>query len=118
MDLATSAFATRSPSLAEQLRVAFELGLQSLALVRTDPVAQADGLLRALEESGGRIGALEGHCLGGGREGETLCVDLSSEDADRRAAAVQLLERHVAFAAEVHCPRIVLQPAPLEGGRF
>lgn len=118
MDLATSAFATRLPAVAEQLRLAFELGLQTLALVRSDPTAQVDGLARALAESGGRIGAIEAAALAGGREGETLCLDLASEDADRRASAVQLLERHIALAAELECPRIVLQPAPLEGGSF
>ncbi|MBK9383234.1 MAG: hypothetical protein IPN34_00195 [Planctomycetes bacterium] len=118
MDLATSAFSTRLPSAADQLRLAFELGLQSLALVRSDPIAQLDGLARALEESSGRIGVIEAATLAGGREGEMLCVDLASPDADRRAAAVQLLERHIALAAELRCPRLVLQPAPLEGGEF
>ncbi|MBL8896756.1 MAG: hypothetical protein JNM84_03980 [Planctomycetes bacterium] len=118
MDIATSAFASRLPSAADQLRLAFELGLQSIALVRTDPTVQIDGLTRALEDSGGRIGAIEAATLSSGREGEMLCVDLASPDGDRRAAAIQLLERHIALAAELHCPRLVLQPAPLDGGEF
>ena len=69
---------------ADQLRLAFELGLNSLALVRTDPTASVDGLARALEESGGKIGVVEGASLAPGREGEMLCADLAAEDADRR----------------------------------
>ncbi len=118
MELANTVFAARITKAVDQLREAFSMGFDRMILGWTDPPPALNGLATALEESGGKITAIEGGCLDSGDQGRQVTAWLAAEGEREQLVSRAVVDRHIAAGARLKCPRLILLPAPLPERRL